>query len=303
MLEGNVLLTNLFPSWRFAISSNGTTIAAPCCEQGRNTVRLWDRLTRQVIQSIPAPDPVLGDLAFSPDGSALAWVTPRTLEIVDLPVIRHDTVSVDRKFEFQGFVPLAFSPATKEIAFTCQRNVMLYDLNSRLTNTFASCNEEPYALAYSPDGALLAIGLNKGTIALWDRRSGRKLSEQSAHTNLTACVTFSKDGKWLASCGTLTIKLWRVSRDGLKYYKTLEDHAGYIPAVAFSPDGKRLVSASSDHTLKLWDTADGMEVGTLYGHTAWISDVEFSRDGNTIFSMSQDGTLRTWEAPPLRRPD
>jgi WD40 repeat protein len=120
---------------------------------------------------------------------------------------------------------------------------------------------------------------------------------------LTATVEFSPDGKWLATCGTLTIKLWHVQRDGLSLPKTLRGHAGYVPAIAFSPDGTRLVSASSDHTLKLWDTAEGIELGTLYGHRGCVSGVVFSKDGHRIFSTGEYGDVREWEAPPLAEID
>jgi len=297
MLKGNALLTNLMGGFRFAISPDGRSVAAQDFEQGKNKVRIWDRFTRREIHSIPTSQSAVGDLAFAPNGSALAWVTAKTLEIFDLHSGRHEPMPLGD--DYSSFKPIAFSPDSQEIAFSSHTNLMLCELKSRQLRPFTSCGQEIDALAYSRDGTLLAVGLDNGAISLWDRRSGRKLSEAQAHMSITACVTFSKDGKWLASCGTLTIKLWRVTRNGLEDYRTLEGHAGFIPAVAFSPDGKRLVSASSDKTLKLWDTADGIEVGTLDGHSAWIGDVEFSRDGNTIFSIGVDGTLRTWEAPPL----
>ena len=165
------------------------------------------------------------------------------------------------------------------------------------------------SIAYSPDGTLLAFGHQGGAgqggaVSLWDRKSGRKLSASPAHAVLTAMVEFSRDGKWLASCGSLTINLWHVQRDGLTLSKPpLRGHAGYVPSIAFSPDGTRLVSASSDHTLKLWDTAEGIELGTLYGHRGNVSGVTFSKDGRRIFSTGEDGDIRVWEAPPLAEID
>jgi WD40 repeat protein len=73
-------------------------------------------------------------------------------------------------------------------------------------------------------------------------------------------------------------------------------HADSINALAFSPDGHTLVSASSDHTLKLWDPATGRELHTLSGHTDQASSVAFSSNGRTILSGSWDGTIRFWEA-------
>ncbi len=64
--------------------------------------------------------------------------------------------------------------------------------------------------------------------------------------------------------------------------RTLTGHTGYVKACAFSPDGKRIVSASWDHTIKLWDAETGEELNTLKGHTWPVSACAFSPDGKRI---------------------
>ena len=71
---------------------------------------------------------------------------------------------------------------------------------------------------------------------------------------------------------------------------------------AFSPDGRRIASASGDHTIKIWDAETGQEVLTLRGHTSSIWAVAFSPDGQRLASASLDGSVRIWDATPLPEP-
>ena len=80
---------------------------------------------------------------------------------------------------------------------------------------------------------------------------------------------------------------------------TLIGHTADIYGVEFSPDGRRLATASSDRTIKLWDTATGLEVFTLRGHTAGLMCVAFGPDGRRLASGGFDRTVRIWDATPL----
>jgi DNA-binding beta-propeller fold protein YncE len=86
--------------------------------------------------------------------------------------------------------------------------------------------------------------------------------------------------------------LWRLRHSWLL---SLQGHASDVRSVAFSPDGKRLVSGSWDQTLKVWDVQTGQEALTLKGHTAFITSVAFSPDGKCVVSGSYDKTLNVWD--------
>ncbi|RXW16523.1 hypothetical protein EST38_g9336 [Candolleomyces aberdarensis] len=77
----------------------------------------------------------------------------------------------------------------------------------------------------------------------------------------------------------------------------LRDHKNWVLTVAVSPDSKRIVSGSSDNTIRIWDLATGAQVGEpLRGHTGWVWSIAISRDGSRIVSGSMDETIRIWDA-------
>ncbi|KAJ3122130.1 ATP phosphoribosyltransferase (ATP-PRTase) (ATP-PRT) [Nowakowskiella sp. JEL0407] len=87
-----------------------------------------------------------------------------------------------------------------------------------------------------------------------------------------------------------------ISSTGKISVRTLTGHSSDIRAVAIDPNGNRIVSASGDATLKIWNADTGKEEKTLYGHRSYVLAVAISKDGMFIVSGSSDKTLRVWES-------
>ena len=77
---------------------------------------------------------------------------------------------------------------------------------------------------------------------------------------------------------------------------TLKGHTRPVSSASFSPDGSRVVTASTDNTAKVWDAKSGAEVLTLKGHTRALYSASFSPDGSRIVTGSQDDTAKVWDA-------
>jgi len=72
-------------------------------------------------------------------------------------------------------------------------------------------------------------------------------------------------------------------------------HIGSVNSVAFSPDGKYVLTGSSDNTIKLWEVESGREIRTFLGHTKSVYSVAFSPDGKYVLTGSSDNTIKLWE--------
>jgi WD40 repeat protein/class 3 adenylate cyclase len=151
------------------------------------------------------------------------------------------------------------------------------------------------AVAFSPDGTLLAIGIDRNLL-LWHIADQRQIAILEGHSAWVRCVAFSPDGKILAS-GSIdqTIRLW----DGQsgQCLKTLQGHTSSIQTIAFSPNGQQLASGSNDPVIRLWDLSTWQCIQTLQGHRDRILTVIFCPDQQTLISTSDDQTIRFWQLP------
>jgi len=130
-----------------------------------------------------------------------------------------------------------------------------------------------------------------------------ELVVQSGHSSRITSVTFSPDGKLLASSSQdKTIKLWEMATG--RELHMLSGHSSQVLSVAFSPNGKLLASGSGDNMVKLWDVATGhelrtlsaqLELPTLSPQLMGTPSVVFSPDGKVLASGRVDSTVKLWD--------
>ena len=254
-----------------------------------NTIKLWD-WQNNTATTLRGHTGVVNSVAFSPDGTLLAsggddWVF-RLWDINThraIATLKH--ISGRTQYQVKDVV---FSPDGQILA-TAAQHVKLWNINSRNEIATLQHNEYVLALAFSPNGQLLAAGEYGGSIRIWDVATQRVVAQFEGDTSGVYTLVFSPDGRTLASAGYQgLIKLWTVSDWTLQ--GTLQNF-GTAYSLDFSPNGKALASAA--HTkVTLWSVESGEEIGSLTGYPAWVFGVDFSPDGRYLASCGDDGTVR-----------
>ena len=187
----------------------------------------------------------------------------------------------------------AASNTSRAVAVPLGPNAITAANVTTITQTATITSEMFGPIAYAPTNSnQLAIGIGSAIrLAGADLREQRLISGQSG--NIVA-VSFSPDGKLLASTaqGDNDAQLWDVASG--KLLRTLAGHTGWLRSVAFSPDGKLLATGSTDTNVKLWNVADGRLLTTLSGHKGWVGTIAFAPDGTSVAASSRDGTVLVW---------
>ena len=324
-----------------AFSPDGKTLASASKDK---TARLWDTATsRRLGAPFEGHDQDVIDVAISPDGTTLATVSfDRTARLWDVATHEQAGSLRDRG---AGFNAIEFSPDGTRIATGGDSGrTVLWDTAAREQVLALSDNAAPVEeVAFSPDGNLLAAASGDGTVRLADPHTHVQIGTRMP---ARAAVALSPDGRTLAAGvpgeDGPAVQLWdRATRQRIGSPLELEGARRSVTAIAFTPDGRTLMTSGSDglwlwnvatrrviahdgaiggaaelspdgghvavhqdEAVVFWDVARRRESGPrirVPGHTDIISAMTFSPDGATLATVGYDNRVRLFDVESRRQ--
>jgi serine/threonine protein kinase len=152
-----------------------------------------------------------------------------------------------------------------------------------------------WSTAFSPDGKTLLMGIDDGTILIWDIEADRIRATLTAHKGPVWSVAYTAKGdRFASSSDDGTAKVWDAASNGDRL--TIPHESG-VRALVFSPDGNRLVTGTRNGKILVWDAGTGQQLLKMAkGHDGTVMALAYAKDGRTIASASGDKTVKLWDA-------
>jgi WD40 repeat protein/serine/threonine protein kinase len=234
-------------------------------------VRLWDAATGEQLQALTGHARTISAAIFSRDGKRLVSASGGITRSTPVPLPGELPNPLQLPTDRPEDVP----------------DVKVWDVTTGAElQSFRLPGKGP-GLALSPDGETLAVSFGDTGVAI---RRNVVLGKGRAQVMTTVLAPPNAD----------VVRLYEVATG--KEVAVLKGHTRPPWCVAFSPDGKRIVTGGgADQTIKLWDARTGQEIITVGRHADYVTSVAFSTDGRKIVSTSDDGDVRVWDATPLKK--
>jgi WD40 repeat protein len=270
-----------------AFSRDGTRLATASQDA---TARLWNASSLAPIVTLKHPERV-NAVAFSGDGRLVATAAGDSLLRIWSTA---DGLEVRRLRGHQDWIwaVAALPEGERFLTASADATARIWDLADG--DPVMPAQDRVLAVAFDRAGSHLAIGSADGMVAVWDAATCRPRARKDLDAGRVNGVAFSRDGLALAAACDEGVVLLAHDADGLAEVARLEGaeaHDKRVHSAMFSADGGRLLTASSDHTARVWDARTRVEI-SRFRHPRRVFAAAFSPDGLRAATACEDGVVR-----------
>jgi WD40 repeat protein len=199
---------------------------------------------------------------------------------------------------------IALSPDGKKVVSgSLDGAVRLWDIDTcKVVKKWTGHTDTVSSVCWSRDGRRVLSGSYDGTARQWEVESGETIenilaSIETGHEQVLA-VVYSPDTTLIATGGSWDgrhehpIKIWNAKTG--KLVATLKGHTSTVWCLAWTKDGKTLISGSADSSIRTWNTTNWQQIAVLDEHTDIVTAIAISPNGRILASASSDTTARLW---------